>query len=69
MTKEERLEDIRKHPDKHRHGVEGLPECCLVNGALDITLLEAHQANFSVMHKAPDPCRISIAGNPVARQH
>lgn len=42
-TYEERLEDIKKCPENHLHGDFGaLVACCLINGAIDLSLMEAH---------------------------
>jgi hypothetical protein len=43
MTFEERLEDIKKNPSKHKHDFNGLLACCMVNGAIDALLMEAHE--------------------------
>lgn len=39
---EERLKDIADHPERHRHTFNGLRQCCLVKGAVDLRLMEAH---------------------------
>lgn len=44
MTREERLRDIREHPERHRHDFGGLTACCMMNGALDLGLQEAHSS-------------------------
>jgi hypothetical protein len=43
MTREERLKDIREHPGRHRHDFGGLQRCCMIDGALDTGLMEAHE--------------------------
>lgn len=42
MTREEKLRDIKEHPERHRHDYEGLNACCFHNGALDLGLIDAH---------------------------
>jgi hypothetical protein len=42
-TREDVLRDLREHPERHRHDFEGLQRCCFVNGALDLSLMEAHE--------------------------
>ena len=42
MTRDEKLKDIKKHPEHHRHNFEGLMSCCTTNGALDCSLVDAH---------------------------
>ena len=39
---EEKLRDIREHPELHRHTFEGLQRCCMIDGALDGRVMEAH---------------------------
>ena len=41
-TTEEVLEDIKKCPEKHRHDANGLVECCMINGVVALSLIEAH---------------------------
>jgi len=41
---EERLQDIRKNPDKHRHiDLNDLTRCCITDGAINTLLMEAHE--------------------------
>lgn len=43
MTREEKLQDIKDYPEKHRHNFEELRECCTtVDEALDLSLMDAH---------------------------
>lgn len=42
MDRQEVLEDIRTHPEQHRHTFAELQLCCLVGGALDLSLVDAH---------------------------
>jgi hypothetical protein len=44
MTRKERLEDIRNHPEKHKHSFEVLMDCCFVDGAIDSEIMDAHPA-------------------------
>jgi hypothetical protein len=41
-THEEKLQDIKEHPEKHHHTFEALQACCIVDGALSLALLDAH---------------------------
>lgn len=36
------LEDIKNHPERHRHDFDGLYKCCAVNGIVRPCLLKAH---------------------------
>lgn len=38
-----RLEDIRTHPERHRHAYEELMACCFVDGAIDCGIMQAHE--------------------------
>ncbi len=43
MTEYDRkLKDIQEHPENHRHGFGELQACCIVGGAIDLSLMEAH---------------------------
>lgn len=37
-----RLQDIKDHPEKHRHEWGGLEACCFVDGAIWSSIMEAH---------------------------
>ena len=37
------LRDIREHPENHRHTFDGLTTCCMINGAIDISIMDAHE--------------------------
>ena len=39
---EEKLFDIVTNPKAHRHSYNALITCCMVDGALDLSLIEAH---------------------------
>ena len=43
MTHEEVLEDIKTHPERHRHTFKELYECCVIGGILRADLMEAHE--------------------------
>lgn len=43
MTTEERIQDIRDHPENHRHTFDRLHSCCVVDGVVNLALMEAHQ--------------------------
>ena len=37
------LADIKTHPEKHRHvDLNALNRCCWLDGALDLSLIDAH---------------------------
>jgi len=48
MTHQERLEDIAKRPEAHKHVFETLQICCMEDGALDLQLLDAHAAHVDM---------------------
>jgi hypothetical protein len=43
-----RLEDIKTHPERHHHSYEALTLCCMVNGAIDMALSDAHEEYASL---------------------
>jgi hypothetical protein len=48
MTREEKLKEIKEHPERHRHTFDGLQACCFHGGALDLQLMEAHETHASL---------------------
>jgi hexokinase len=42
MTRQEKLQEIKEHPERHRHTFEELTSCCMHGDALDLQLMEAH---------------------------
>lgn len=40
--RDDRLRHIQEHPDQHRHSFWDLSACCMVNGAFDSALMDAH---------------------------
>lgn len=42
MSRDEKIEDIKKNPNGHRHDFDALMACSMVGGALDASVLEAH---------------------------
>ena len=57
MTREEILKDIKENPDKHKHNFHELTHCCFVNGAIDLSIMEAHKNIFGRGHDVKSgPC-------------
>lgn len=45
MTRQEKAKHIREHPDQHMHrDMYTLSSCCMIDGALDLALMEMHPA-------------------------
>lgn len=44
MTTEERMADILNHPENHHHDFRELMICCMVDGAVNPLLMDAHPA-------------------------
>lgn len=36
------LKEIREQPELHRHDFDGLINCCMVNGAISLMIMETH---------------------------
>jgi len=45
---EDHIKDIKEHPEKHRHGFEELSQCCFINGAINMSVMYAHEKYASV---------------------
>jgi len=43
MTHDEKLADIKANPQNHRHNFDALTKCCMINGAISLDLMDAHQ--------------------------
>lgn len=44
MTHQELVQDIKKNPERHRHqDLNELSRCCMVNGAIDMMAMQAHE--------------------------
>jgi hypothetical protein len=43
MTKaEEKIKDIKENPSDHIHTFSQLQHCCIIDGALDLSVMDAH---------------------------
>jgi len=43
MTKaEEKIADIKEHPENHKHNFNELTACCIIDGAVDLSVMDAH---------------------------
>jgi len=58
-TREDILKDLREHPERHRHDFLGLTACCMINGALDISLTEAHSQYVNLGTNGGVSCDVS----------
>ncbi len=43
MSTEDKISNIKMHPEMHRHSYNDLVNCCLEDGVLSSTLLQAHE--------------------------
>ncbi len=41
-NKDEVLRDIKAHPENHQHNFMGLQQCCTIDNAINLELMEAH---------------------------
>lgn len=37
-----RITDIKDHPENHKHTFEELKACCFLDGAIDLSIMDAH---------------------------
>jgi hypothetical protein len=57
MTTEEKLKDIKEHPENHQHDFGGLERCCMTDeGAYSALLMEAHRG--TVPQRNPGGCDV-----------
>ncbi len=59
MTLDEKLKDIKEHPDRHRHTFEDLQRCCFHGGALDMRLMEVHEIHASTGTNGGRSCDVT----------
>ncbi len=44
MTRHEILQEIKDHPDRHKHrDMNGLMSCAMIGGAIDLSVMAAHE--------------------------
>lgn len=43
MTVDERILDIKAHPEQHQHSFDGLVRCCMNDGAINTAIMQAHE--------------------------
>lgn len=58
-NRDERLKDILEHPGNHRHEFSDLTACCMVNGALDTSLMQAHSENAPLGKNGGTACDVT----------
>lgn len=60
MTKAQKMvEDIKQHPEKHRHDFAGLQRCCLIDGALDMMVMETHSKYVVTGRNGSSKCDVT----------
>jgi hypothetical protein len=52
----DRLENIKQHPEDHHHDYDRLLSCCMVDGALDTLLMQAHQDYAPIGYNGGKAC-------------
>ena len=58
-SEEEMLQDIKNNPDKHRHDFEGLTDCCMVDGIIILSLMDAHEKDVDLGSNGGRRCDVS----------
>jgi hypothetical protein len=59
MTREEKLMEVKEHPERHRHTFEELTRCCMHGDALDLQLMDAHEKHASLGTNGGRRCDVS----------
>ena len=59
MTRDEKLKDIKEHPENHLHDFEGLRKCCFDGIAIDLSLMEAHEKFASLGRNGGQDCDVT----------
>jgi len=42
MNAKEKIADIKEHPENHKHTFDELTACCMIDGELDLSVMDAH---------------------------
>ena len=58
-THESVLADIQAHPENHKHDFEGLQQCCLINRAVDLSIMEAHSKYINLGANGGTRCDVT----------
>ena len=57
MTHAEKLKDIKENPQNHRHyDLNGLHSCAMIDGALDLSVIAAHEGLLG--YNGGEPCDV-----------
>lgn len=56
---EAKIKDIKEHPDRHRHDFQRLQACCFVNGAIDMSVMDAHEKYVDMGTNGGTRCDVS----------
>lgn len=59
LVVQSKVQDIKDHPERHRHDFSGLTSCCMVDGALDSRVQEAHSRYASFGANGGQRCDVS----------
>jgi len=54
-----KLKDIQEHPERHHHDFSGLTSCCMVEGALDLRVQDAHERYASLGTNGGQSCDVT----------
>lgn len=57
ISVEDRLSDIKNHPEKHQHDFVGLAACCMIDGSYVLRIQSAHEG--LVPQRNPRPCDVT----------
>ena len=53
------LDEIKKHPEKHQHEeLQTLTQCCFIDGAIDLVMIDAHQQYAPVGYNSGVRCDV-----------
>lgn len=60
MNQTETLRDIRENPENHKHlDLHEITACCMVDGVLDLSLMQAHTIYAPVSFNGGQPCDVT----------
>ena len=57
--RDEKLKDIKEHPERHRHDFGGLHACCTIDGVVDLSLMDAHSQHVDMGTNGGTRCDVT----------
>ena len=57
--REEKVKDIKEHPENHKHDFGGLQMCCWYEGSIDLQLMDMHSEHVDLGRNGGVKCDVT----------